>query len=128
MAVPLWTTTFTVLRLKVLVDAAVRDPDGEGYGTSTDGPGPLNPAAYEVILTGVRGAIAAPGGSERSVGGSQESVTMAINLDPGDIRHDDDLVDDQTGARYRIVWITARSGVGMDHLKGAVRTVKGAAP
>jgi hypothetical protein len=130
MALPLATTTFTIHRQVVLssTPAVIRDPDGEGYGTSTDGPGPTDPAAFTVIETGIRGAVGSPGGSERDSGGSVESVTWSINLDPCDITHNDEITDEQTGVRYRVEWIIPRKGLSLDHMKGSVRTVKGAAP
>jgi hypothetical protein len=128
MVLPLATTTFTIHRLKVLVaDVVTRDPYGAGYGTATDGPGPQDPAAYEVVRTRVRGTVTAPGGSERDVGGSQERVNWSINLDPCDIRHDDEVTDEQTLVRYRVSWVVPRKGLGLDHVTGSVRTVKGEA-
>jgi len=129
MALPLATTTFTIHRLVALVSLAdpLRDPDGAGYGTESDGPGPLDTSAYEDVASGVRGTVSGPGGGEQDVGGSQELVSWRIDLDPCDLRHDDEITDEQTGVRYRVTWAVPRNGLGLDHMTGAVRTVKGAA-
>lgn len=128
---PLATTTLTIHRPTVLVNAGTseRDPYGEGYGSTTDGPGPQNAAGYTDTATGVRGHIGGPSGREKDVGGSQESVSWAFSADPCDVDHDDEITDETTGTRYRVVWVAKRgsTGLGLDHVYGAVRTVKGGA-
>ena len=122
---PLATSTYTIHRLTSLAATPARDPYGEGYGSATDGPGAGEPAAYRDIARGVRGVVGGPVGFSAPIGGKQEEVTYRLDLDPTDITYNDEITDETSGQRYRVVWATRRTGMGLNHSVGAVRTVRG---
>lgn len=111
MAVSLATTTIAVLR--VPADAS-RDP----YDAK--------PAA-EAIASGVRAHISGPSGRERTAGGSQEVVEFRLSCDPVDLRHTDQVQDEQTDAVYEVTWARIRQGLGLDHVEAGLKQVAGVA-
>lgn len=111
MAVPLHTTTITVLR--VVADAS-RDP----YD-----PQP----APEVVASAVRAHLASPSGRERTAGGSQEVVEFRLACDPIGLRHTDQVRDEQTGAVYEVTWARERQGLHLGHVEAGLRQVSGVA-
>jgi len=109
MAIPMHTTTISVLRLPPDPARDPHDPQPE--------PG--------VIASGVRAHIASPRGRERSGGGEQEVVEFRLSCDPVDLRHTDRVQDDQTGDLYEVTWARPRGGLGLDHTQAGLKQVSG---
>ncbi|MFA7297319.1 MAG: hypothetical protein WC211_09090 [Dehalococcoidia bacterium] len=109
MAVPLHTTTVSVLRLPA-------DPSRDPYDAQ---PTP------EVVASGIRAHISSPSGRERVEGGSQEVVEFRLTCDPVDLRHTDQVQDEQTSALYEVTWARTREGLGLDQTQGGLRQVSG---
>ena len=111
MSVPLHTTTIAVLR--VAADPA-RDP--------------YDPKPFpDVIAVGVRAHISTPRGREQTAGGSQEVVEFRLSCDPTDLRHTDQVHDEQTGVAYEVTWARGRQGLGLDHIEAGLKQVTGVA-
>ena len=111
MTVPLHTTTIAVLRIPA--DSA-RDP----YDAK--------PAAA-VVASGIRAHISTPRGREQTAGGSQEVVEFRLSCDPVDLRHTDQVQDEETDALYEVTWARIRQGLGLDHVEAGLKQVAGVA-
>lgn len=111
MAVPLHTTTISVLRLST-------DPARDPYDSQPE---------PEVVATGIRAHISSPSGRERVAGGSQEVVEFRLSCDPVEIRHTDRVQDEQTGAVYEVTWARERQGLRLDHTQAGLKQVSGVA-
>lgn len=113
MAIPLATTTITVLR--VAADAT-RDP----YAPQ--------PAAT-AVASGIRAHLSLGLGSETTAGGSQEVVTWRLACDPFDagLHHLDEVRNEKSGTVYEVVFSETREGMGMDHFQAGLRQVSGVA-
>lgn len=117
MSLPLTTTTITIGR--VIDDT--NDPD--------------EPPLEITSATGIPAVIAAPSGSDLVDGGSRERVDAILLVDPDvDVRHEDIVVDElaevpAVGWRegYRVTWVRKRTGLGLDHLKAGLLSIRGAA-
>lgn len=109
--IPVAMTTITVKRI-----AAASSVDPYDHIAS---------AVPETVASGVRAVISAPSGSERVAGASQEDVTFRLNCDPTDLEHTDQVVDDDTGLTYEVIWAEERSGLGLDHTVADLRRVAG---
>jgi hypothetical protein len=108
--IPYATTTITVLR--VPADPA-RDPED-----------PQPEAA--AVATGVRAHISTSNGREEIEGAStQEIVAFRLSCDPTEILKDDQVRDDSTGEVYEVAWARERRGLGLDHMEGGLRQVRG---
>jgi len=112
MAVPLHTTTISVLRLPA-------DPARDPYD-----PQP----APEVVASGIHAHISSPSGRERTAGGSQEVVEFRLSCDPVEIRHTDRVQDEQTGMVYEVTWARERQGLRLDHTQAGLKQVAGVVP
>ena len=111
MSVPLHTTTITVLRVPA---NPARDP----YDAK--------PVA-ELIASGIRAHISTPRGREQTAGGSQEVVEFRLSCDSVDLRHTDQVRDEQTDALYEVTWARDRQGLGPDHVEAGLKQVTGVA-
>ena len=111
MAIPVATTTIAVLRVP-------SDPGRDPYDAK--------PAA-EVIASRIRAHLSSPSGRERTVGGSQEVVEFRLSCDPVDLRHTDQVQDEQTDAVYEVTWARIRQGLGLDHVEAGLKQVTGVA-
>lgn len=110
MTLPLTSTTITVRR----VTEAATDP--------TDAP------TVATVATGVPAVISSPAGTDLVNGGSRELVDAVLLVNPGDDLRRTDFVDDEiTGDSWRIAWLRKRTGLGLDHLRGGLQRVTGAA-
>ena len=109
MSALLHTTTIGVLRISA-------DPARDPYDAK--------PAA-EVIASGIRAHISTPRGREQTAGGSQEVVEFRLSCDPVDLRHTDEVQDEQTGALYEVTWARVRQGLGLDHIEAGLKQVAG---
>lgn len=109
MPVPLHTTTISVLRLPT-------DPARDPYD-----PQP----APEVVASGVRAHVSTPRGREQTAGGSQEVVEFRLTCDPVDLRHTDQVQDEQTDALYEVTWARTREGFGLDQTQAGLKQVTG---
>jgi len=113
MALPLSTTTVTVLR------GRVADQYAEPYsGTST--------TALDEIETGVRAVIDIPvardAGRETVRGGEQTSTEFRFSTDICQLRNSDFLRDEQDGVLYRVTWCFT---FHRDHIEGGLKLVEG---
>lgn len=106
MAIPLATTTITVLR---------SDQDGtrDAFDTLT----------FAEIATAVRAVIGSESGSETNTSSSSQDVTFRLDCDVCDLRHDDRVSDEQTGDIFEVEWVWLRGGLGLDHLEASLRQV-----
>lgn len=112
MAIPLHTTTITVLRVAT-------DPGRDPYDALPE------PA---VVAAGVRAHLSSPSGRERTAGGSQEVVEFRLACDPVDLRHTDQVRDETTGLVYEVVWTRERQALGLDHTQAGLKQVTGVVP
>lgn len=97
----LTTTTVTVKR----------PVDGDPYET----------AAEPTVAAGVPAHISSPSGQEIDLGGEYERIDAVLLCAPGtDITHTDVVVDDGTDNEYRVAWVRARQGLGLDHTKAGL--------
>ena len=111
MSVPLHTTTIAVLRVPA-------DPARDPYDAK--------PAA-DVVASSIRAHISTPRGREQTAGGSQEVVEFRLSCDPVDLRHTDQVQDEQTNALYEVTWARVRQGLGLDHIEAGLKQVAGIA-
>lgn len=89
---------------------------------------PYEPGAITSLSTGTAAHIGQPSGVEVQQGGEMESITDVLLVQAGiDLRHTDLVVDETTGQRYRVAWVRARQGLGLDHVKAGLVTHQGAA-
>ena len=103
-----------------------RDPWDEGY-LDAGGEG-IEPEKWSVVARGVRAAISSPGGAENWVTGStEEIVTWSLVADPCDLTYLDRVVDESTDQVFEVQYAIVRRGLGLDHVKAGVQTVRGAA-
>jgi hypothetical protein len=110
--IPVATTTIRVLRSATDATTDPYDP-------------PAAPAA--AVASGVRAVISAPTGRERNIGGTEQAVEFSLNCDPVDLAHTDTVEDEATGIAYQVVWVTQRSGFGLDHTRAGLREIVGVA-
>lgn len=106
MAIPVSTTTITVER-----------SDQDGTKDAYDG------VSYSTVYSGVRAVIGSPGGAETNEGGSSEDVSARLNCDPITLRHDDRVIDEQTGETWLVTWTRRRIGFGLDHVVAQLRAI-----
>lgn len=111
MAIPLATTTITVLR------PAVLDADSDPYDEAEAEP--------DEVASGVRANIAIAAGREEIAGRSEvDVVTFRLRCDPVDVSGGDVIVDDTTGETYAVIWSRDRvTGLGLDHVVADLRLV-----
>lgn len=111
MALPVATTTITVLRLP---EDATRDPyDPEPPPTE--------------MATGVRASIGNPHFREEVAGGQQSVSLYRLHCDPTDLHHEDRVRDDATGEIFEVVGVKQRLGVGLDHVRATLTKIEGVA-
>lgn len=113
--IPISTTLIRVLRAGADSGADTRDPWEAEQPNSGD----------DAIASGVRAVISSPSGRERNIGGTAQAVEFAMSCDPVDLQHTDTIVDERTGGRYQVVWVTQRVGFGMDHTRAGLKQVEG---
>jgi hypothetical protein len=106
--IPLATTTITITR---------QDPTVDGYAPTK---------SVTTVAAGVRAAITGPSGTTILTGGTRTEYTWVFNADPCDVKVADVVTDDATGTAYTVDWITARTGLGLDHVNGRLKLVQGA--
>lgn len=105
----LTTTTVTV----------TRPTAGDPYETS---------AGETTVASGVAAHLSSPSGAEIDRGGQLEQVDAVLLAAPGvDLRHTDLVTDDVTDEQYRVAWVEARQGLGLDHVKAGLTRWHGAA-
>jgi hypothetical protein len=109
MPVPLHTTTVSVRRVAA-------DPTRDPYDA---------PPAPAVVASSIRAHISSPRGREQTAGGSQEVVEFRLTCDPVDLRHTDQVQDEQTSALYEVTWARTREGLGIDQMQAGLRQVTG---
>lgn len=104
------TTTVTIVR-----------PNGDGDPYET-------PATPTTIAVGVPAHVSAPSGADDRVGGRQEIVDAVLLIDPTPALQRIDLITDElTGEAYSVTWTRQRTGLGLDHQKAGLVSVKGGA-
>lgn len=84
-------------------------------------------ALFTVVASHVRAHIGNLSGLERLQGGSAERVTFRLDADPVDLKATDEIVDEVTQERYRVVWSKQRHGLGLDHVEAELRQGTGVA-
>lgn len=85
-------------------------------------------AAPTVVSRGTAAHIGQPSGTEAQAGGELETITDVLLCEAGiDLQHTDLVVDEATDQRYRVQWVRARRGLGLDHVKAGLVTYQGAA-
>lgn len=87
---------------------------------------PYEQASTSTVVTGVRAHIGSARGREHIVGGSKETLDASLSCDPCDITHTCFVIDEATGETFEVVWAQRRRGLGIDHVEGGLRRVKGA--
>lgn len=107
--IPLATTTITVRRPTVT--------GGDPYDGAV---------TTAVAAASVRAHISAPAGVETLRGGQQESLEWRLACDPVALDNADQVIDDQTGLVYEVVWAAARTGLGLDHVEAGLRRTEAA--
>lgn len=111
--IPFATTTIAVLRVPADPE---RDPEDE------------QPSAA-VVASGIRAHISTSSGREELQGAStQEIVEFRLTCDTADLRADDQVRDETTQELYEVAWARHRVGLGLDHMEGGLRQVRGALP
>lgn len=108
MAIPLPTTTITVLRPDLTADTYDSD----------NGP--------TVVALGVNANIGSQRGSGNEIGGQLSVQTLRMQCDVVDLRHTDYVRDESDNLTYSVVWIKARTGLGIDHLEAGLQLAQGA--
>lgn len=110
--IPLATTTIAVLRRTA---------------SDTADPYEAPAAAPKVIARGVRASIYMSGArsDEEVRGGSQEVRELRLSCDPVDLTHTDQVRDERSGDVYDVTWVQRRSGLNLDHVEAALKTVDG---
>lgn len=90
---------------------------------------PYETAASETtIASGIKAHISSPSGSEQAIGGQLEQVDAVLLCESGHgILHTDLVYDDETGERWRVVWVRERQGLGLDHTKAGLVAFAGGA-
>jgi len=83
------------------------------------------PPGPTVVSSGIRAHISTPRGRERTAGGSQEVVEFRLTCDPVDLRHTDQVQDEQTSALYEVTWARTREGFGLDQTQAGLKQVSG---
>ena len=109
MPIPLALTTISVRR---------PDPTVDGYAETKPDP--------TLIVTGLPASITNDSGTSVLTGGVRTEYMYVLNADPADIQAQDLVTDDATGQEYVVVWATLRQGLGLDHVSGRLRIVRGA--
>lgn len=108
--IPLLTTTTVTIK---------RPATGDPYETA---------ASETTVASGVRAHISSPTGSEQAVGGQLEQADAVLLCESGHgIAHTDLVDDDETGERWRVVWVRDRQGLGLDHTKAGLVAFRGGA-
>lgn len=108
MTLPLTTTTVTVLR-------PPSDVDG------------LEAPEYTVVVERVAARVAGASASgSHAVGGRQETSSARLYVDRNvDLRRQDRIVDDATGAVWEVTGVKTRTGLGLDHTAAALQSSRG---
>ena len=89
---------------------------------------PFEPSTPTVRATGQTAHISAPSGSER-VGDAGGERIDAVLLCDTTVARGDTVTDEATGTAYRVAWVHARTGLGLDHTRaGLVATTGEATP
>lgn len=86
---------------------------------------PYEQASTTTVATGVRAHIGSARGHERIVGGSKETLDAGLDCDPCAITHTSIVIDEATDETFEVVWAELRRGLGMDHIEGGLRRVRG---
>jgi hypothetical protein len=112
--IPIHTTTIRVLR-------------PQGSDPSED---PADEAGSDtVIAQGIRAVISSPSGHERNVNAQQEVIEFSLSCDPiSELKNTDRVYDEETTELYEVSWVTQKIGLGLDHTRAGLKSVKGVAP
>ena len=103
--IPLATTTVTV------------------WAAST--PEPYEATSYQPrAASPVPAHISTPSGRERNGVAGGERIDAVLLCDTT-VAHGDRVTDDTTGAVYRVAWVAARTGLGLDHTKAGLIAATG---
>jgi len=98
----------------------VRRPDGD-----TD---PYEEPTEITVATAVPAHISSPSGSDTRLGGERELVDAALIVATSPaLTLRDEIDDERTGESWQVVWVRQRTGVGLDHQRAGLSSVKGAA-
>lgn len=114
MSLPTATTTISILRPPDTVS-----PEDASYD--------LTSIAPATVATGIAAVIGiSPSGRSELNAGSQEVLNFRLSADPCDLRHTDIVLDESTGEKFQVMWVKARTGLGLDHVAAGLRSVIGA--
>ena len=111
MGLPTATTTITVWRVPA-------DPDRDPYDA---------PPAADKHAEGVRASIGNPSFREEVAGGQQSIALYRLHCDVIDLRHEDEVEDEQTGEMFQVVGVKERQGHGLDHMRAQLTKIEGVA-
>ncbi len=103
--IPLTTTTVTI-------DAASTPEPHEG-------------TTYTTRTTGAPAHISSPSGRERAGVDGGERIDALLLCD-ATVERNDRVTDAGTGDVYRVAWVQARTGLGLDHTKAGLVRATGA--
>lgn len=90
------------------------------------------PEPYEASTSSTRGAgvpahISAPSGQERTGEAGGERIDAVLLCDVF-VERGDRVTDAATDDVYRVAWVQARTGLGLDHTKAGLVRATGAVP
>lgn len=82
-------------------------------------PEPFETTTYTVRATGVAAHISSPSGVERAGSDGGERIDAVLLCDTT-VARNDRVADENTGAVYRVAWVHARTGLGLDHTRAGL--------
>jgi len=86
---------------------------------------PYEAATYTTRTTGAPCHISAPSGSERTGDAGGERIDAVLLCDTT-VARGDRVTDAATGDVYRVAWVQARTGLGLDHTRAGLVRATGA--
>lgn len=111
MAIPISTTTISVLRRSVDPNRDPADAQPDEVATST----------------GIAAHISSPSGVESEAGGTQTLMAFRLSADPCDLQHTDRVLDEVTGQIYEVLWSAVFDALELEHVEAGLRQVLGTA-
>lgn len=88
-------------------------------------PEPFETTTTTLRAAGVAAHISSPSGRERAGVDGGERIDAVLLFDTT-VARNDRVADENTGDVYRVAWVQARTGLGLDHTKAGLVRATGA--
>lgn len=117
--IPLATTTITIKRRQNDPLADLADPADEGGDPVPE---------FRIVEEEVPAVLSPPTANNNMTAGNRQTYSSRLICEPADVQADDVVVDAMDGSEWMVLWARPVQALGLDHMEGQLRQVRGVAP